>query len=93
MRLTSTAALLAFGMLGISSTASPAQSGNAQPNASDSLRKTLSNLAHSIGSSGVEMYMSGTEFAHEQARDPHMPIQTVPAKERFQRALGGSDHA
>lgn len=49
----------------------------------DQVHDVLSKLASSIGDAGVEVYMNGTQFAHEQTRDPQDPIQNVIAKQRF----------
>jgi glyoxylase-like metal-dependent hydrolase (beta-lactamase superfamily II) len=64
-------------------------SGGARQDASDRLHEVLSSLANSIGNSGAEVYISGTEFAPEQARDPQTPILEVPAKQRILLAPDG----
>jgi glyoxylase-like metal-dependent hydrolase (beta-lactamase superfamily II) len=57
--------------------------GQAQADATDRLHQTLRNLALPIGKTGVEVQMSGTEFAKEQARDPEVPIAEIPTKQRL----------
>lgn len=58
-------------------------SGSARQDDKDRLHEILRDLANSIGNSGVEVYMRGTEFAPEQSRDPQVPILEVPAKQRI----------